>query len=134
MLDGVVCDSIFVLPGQSVEVMGFIPPNCNHFSISLGNDFRNLLLHFDPRFDPSGINNHIICNSMKDSLWGEVHREHQFPFQKGTCTTITFTYHENRITVKMPSECSFDFPVRYFMRAIRFLSMKNLQLACLTLE
>nr|DBA32236.1 TPA: hypothetical protein GDO54_000044 [Pyxicephalus adspersus] len=84
---GVIVNNLNLKPGQSIEVKGFIPENCKHFSINLGKDSENLLLHFNPRFNHHADIRKIICNSAENNVWGKEQRENVFPFKEGSVTT-----------------------------------------------
>ncbi|PIO15166.1 hypothetical protein AB205_0203590, partial [Aquarana catesbeiana] len=59
------------------------------FSINLGKDEKNLVLHFNPRFDVLKDDRMIVLNSMVDNVYGEELRESFFPFQEGSDTTVS---------------------------------------------
>ncbi|XP_072256194.1 galectin-1-like [Pyxicephalus adspersus] len=132
--EGVIVNNLAVKPGQSVEVKGLIAEECTDFAINLGKDPENLLLHFNPRFDLSGVTNIIFCNSRENNDWGEEQKEDVFPFQKGSDTTVSFKYEKEKIIILLPSGSWFSFPVRLPMEVISYLSLKNLQLKCLKIE
>nr|DBA32239.1 TPA: hypothetical protein GDO54_000047 [Pyxicephalus adspersus] len=88
MLGGVIVNNLLVRHGQFIKVKGFIAEDCTDFAINLGKDPENLLLHFNPRFDLSGVTNKIFCNSRENGVWGEEQSEDLFPFQKGSDATV----------------------------------------------
>ncbi|CAI9534636.1 unnamed protein product, partial [Staurois parvus] len=78
-------------PGHCVEVEGFIPEGFKQFSIDLGTDAKNLVLHFNPRFDALGDKHKIILNSMVDNVWGAEHRKSFFPSRRGQTPWYIYT-------------------------------------------
>ncbi|XP_072254673.1 galectin-1-like [Pyxicephalus adspersus] len=131
---GVIVNNLNLKPGQSIEVKGFIPENCKHFSINLGKDSENLLLHFNPRFNHHADIRKIICNSAENNVWGKEQRENVFPFKEGSVTTVSFKYEKEKFIIVLPSGSSFSFPVRFSMETISYLFLINLQLECLKIE
>ncbi|XP_073447546.1 galectin-1-like [Aquarana catesbeiana] len=128
-------DKIFSLynfslkPGHCVEVEGFIPKDCRRFFINLGTDEKNLVIHFDIRFDFQGEKSLIVLNSMKDGVYGEEQREtvSVFPFQDGSDTMVCFQFEEDKIIVQLPTGKPFSFPVRFLIEEISYLAIVNLQ-------
>ncbi|XP_073447410.1 galectin-1-like [Aquarana catesbeiana] len=130
----VVLNNFSLKPGQCVEVEGFIPKDCKRFSINLGTDQENLVIHFDPRFDYLGDNRIIVLNSVKDDVLGAEQRETVFPFQDGSDTLVCFQFEEDKIIIILPAGNHFSFPVRFPIEEISYLSMKNLQPKSITLK
>ncbi|PIO28895.1 hypothetical protein AB205_0041800, partial [Aquarana catesbeiana] len=121
-------------PGHCVEVEGFIPEDCKRFSINLGTDEKNLVIHFDPRFDYHGAKRIIALNSLKDGVLGTELRETVFPFQEGSDTMVCFQFEQDKIIVLLPAGNHFSFPVRFPIEEISYLSMRNLQPKSITLK
>ncbi|XP_077330572.1 galectin-1-like [Lithobates pipiens] len=117
-------------PGHSVEVGGFIPEGCKRFSINLGKDEKNIVLHFNPRFDERK----IILNSMVDDVYGEELKESVFPFQEGSDITVYFQFEQDMITIHLPTGNPLSFPVRFPIEVISYLSLVDLQLKSITFK
>ncbi|XP_077330574.1 galectin-1-like [Lithobates pipiens] len=117
-------------PGHSVEVGGFIPEGCKRFSINLGKDEKNIVLHFNPRFDERK----IILNSMVDDVYGEELKESVFPFQEGSDITVYFQFEQDNITIHLPTGNPLSFPVRFPIEVISYLSLVDLQLKSITFK
>ncbi|KAH0630480.1 hypothetical protein JD844_013532, partial [Phrynosoma platyrhinos] len=69
--------------GECIKVKGKVSPEATSFSLNLGWDETNLILHFNPRFDLHGDIRTIVCNSKSAGEWGEELRESEFPFHQG---------------------------------------------------
>ncbi|XP_073447522.1 galectin-1-like [Aquarana catesbeiana] len=121
-------------PGHCVEVEGFIPKDCKRFSINLGTDEKNLVIHFDPRFDYGSAKRVISVNSVKDGVLGKEQRESIFPFQDGSDTKVCFQFEEDKIIVQLPAGNHFSFPVRFPIEEISYLNMRTLQPKSITLK
>ncbi|XP_077323567.1 galectin-1-like [Lithobates pipiens] len=117
-------------PGHSVEVGGFIPGGCTRFSINLGKDEKNLVLHFNPRFDERK----IILNSMVNDVFGEELKESVFPFQEASDIMVCFQFEQDKITIQLPTGNPFSFPVRFPIEVISYLSLVDLQLKSITFK
>ncbi|XP_077330635.1 galectin-1-like [Lithobates pipiens] len=117
-------------PGHSVEVGGFIPEGCKRLSINLGKDEKNIVLHFNPRFDERK----IILNSMVDDVYGEELKESVFPFQEGSDITVYFQFEQDMITIHLPTGNPLSFPVRFPIEVISYLSLVDLQLKSITFK
>ncbi|XP_077330618.1 galectin-1-like [Lithobates pipiens] len=117
-------------PGHSVEVGGFIPEGCKRFSINLGKDEKNIVLHFNPRFDERK----IILNSMVDDVYGEELKESVFPFQEGSDITVYFQFEQDMITIHLPTGNPLSFSVRFPIEVISYLSLVDLQLKSITFK
>ncbi|XP_077330575.1 galectin-1-like [Lithobates pipiens] len=117
-------------PGHSMEVGGFIPEGCKRFSINLGKDEKNIVLHFNPRFDERK----IILNSMVDDVYGEELKESVFPFQEGSDITVYFQFEQDMITIHLPTGNPLSFPVRFPIEVISYLSLVDLQLKSITFK
>ncbi|XP_077330571.1 galectin-1-like [Lithobates pipiens] len=113
-----------------MEVGGFIPEGCKRFSINLGKDEKNIVLHFNPRFDERK----IILNSMVDDVYGEELKESVFPFQEGSDITVYFQFEQDTITIHLPTGNPLSFPVRFPIEVISFLSLVDLQLKSITFK
>ncbi|XP_077323568.1 galectin-1-like [Lithobates pipiens] len=117
-------------PGHCVEVGGFIPKGCTRFSINLGKDEKNLVLHFNPRFDE----HKIILNSRVDNVFGEELKESVFPYQEGSDIMVCFLFQQDKITIELGTGSILSFPLRFPIEEISYLSLVNLQLKSLTLN
>nr|DBA32234.1 TPA: hypothetical protein GDO54_000042 [Pyxicephalus adspersus] len=113
--------------------MSWLQGHCS-FSIGLGIDSRNFLLHFSPRFDFGVDKRKIVCNSLQNNVWEQEQKEGDFPFQQGSVTTVRFEYRREDFNILLPSGKRFSFPVRFNVGAISYLTLGNLQLKCLTIE
>ncbi|XP_072254672.1 galectin-1-like [Pyxicephalus adspersus] len=130
----VIIQNLNIKPGQIIEVLGVIPENCNYFSINLGQNSENLLLHFQPRFNFRDTTDKIVCNSKQNNVWGEQQIEDFFPFQEGSETLIRFKIRKDEIIILLSSGSWFSFPVRFPMDVIPYLSLENLQFRKLNIE
>ncbi|XP_077330630.1 galectin-1-like isoform X2 [Lithobates pipiens] len=117
-------------PGHSMEVGGFIPEGCKRFSINLGKDEKNIVLHFNPRYDERK----IILNSMVDDVYGEELKENVFPFQEGSDITVYFQFEQDMITIHLPTGNPLSFPVCFPIEVISYLSLVDLQLKSITFK
>lgn len=119
-----------------MEVEGFIPKDCRRFFINLGTDEKNLVIHFDIRFDYQGEKRLIVLNSMKDGVFGKEQREtvSVFPFQDGTDTTVCFQFEQDKILVQLLTGKPFSFPVRFPIEEISYLATGVLQPKSITLK
>ncbi|CAI9598544.1 unnamed protein product [Staurois parvus] len=109
-------------PGQCVELDGFIPEGCRRFFINLGKDAKNLVIHFDVRFDFQAEKRILSLNSMEDGVWGEELREKVFPFKEASDTMVCFQYELDKITIQLSSGKPFSFPVRFTMEEISYMA------------
>ncbi|XP_073447423.1 galectin-1-like [Aquarana catesbeiana] len=114
-------------PDHCVEVEGFIPKDCKEFAINLGTDEKNLVIHFNPRFDCHGDKRTIVLNAMKDGVYGAELRETAFPFQDGSDTMVCFQFEQDKIIVLLPAGKPLSFPVRFPIEEISYLNIVNLQ-------
>ncbi|XP_073447409.1 galectin-1-like [Aquarana catesbeiana] len=121
-------------PGHAIEVEGFIPEGCKQFSINLGKDDKNFVLHFNPRFDYLKDDRTIILNSMVNGVWGEELRESFFPFHLGSDTTVCFQFEQDMITIHLPTGNPLSFAVRSPIEEISYLDMGGLQPKSITLK
>ncbi|XP_073447711.1 galectin-1-like [Aquarana catesbeiana] len=124
-----------IRPGFHVDVEGFIPHGCKRFTINLGKDNgRNLVIHFDARFDSGGDRGKIVLNSMIGGTWGNEQKEGYFPFQTGSSTKVSFTFEQDKITVRLPSGSPFSFPIRFPISQITYVSVDELESKSITLQ
>ncbi|XP_040214657.1 galectin-1-like [Rana temporaria] len=121
-------------PGSQVEVEGLIPHGCKRFNVNLGKDPKNLVIHFDVRFDHLGDQRKIVMNSMKDRVFGNEQKEGFFPFQMGSDTKISFTFDKDKIIIKLPSGGPLSFPIRFPITTITFVSVEELETKSITLN
>ncbi|XP_073447707.1 galectin-1-like isoform X2 [Aquarana catesbeiana] len=121
-------------PGSYVEVEGFIPYGCKRFNVNLGKDSRNLVIHFDVRFDYLEDRSKIVMNSMKDGVFAEEQRESFFPFQEGSDTKLCFTFEHTKITVRLPAGRPVSFPLRFPIVQLLYVSVDELQLKSIIIK
>ncbi|XP_040216065.1 galectin-1-like [Rana temporaria] len=133
-LQAIVLYNFNLKPGHSVEVGGFIPKDCKRFSINLGKGEKNVVLHFNPRFEALKDDHKIILNSMVGDVYGEERRESFFPFQEGSDTTVSFQFEKEKIIIQLPTGNPLSFPIRFPIEAISYLSVEDLQLKSITLK
>ncbi|XP_044160743.1 galectin-1 [Bufo gargarizans] len=131
---GVVVTNLNLKAGHCVEIKGSIPPDCKGFSVNLGEDASNFLLHFNVRFDLHGDVNKIVCNSKEADAWGSEQREDVFPFQQGAEAMVCFEYQTDKIIIKLASGDQFSFPVRKVLPSVPYLSLEGLEFKSLTTE
>ncbi|XP_073447676.1 galectin-1-like isoform X2 [Aquarana catesbeiana] len=120
--------------GQCLEVRGFIPHDCKQFNIDLGTDGKNLVLHFNPRFDIFGDDRKIILNSLKDGVWGEEVKESFFPFQEGSDTVVCIQFENNKISIQLPTGNPLCFPVRFPIHQISYMAVGGIELKSIILD
>ncbi|XP_051985869.1 galectin-2-like [Xyrauchen texanus] len=94
--------------GMEMKVSGKVKSECEGFSINIGHDTNAIALHFNPRFNE----NVIVCNSNSGS-WGDEHREHCFPFQKGNEFKLIITFNNDTFYIKLPEGTMMSFPNRF---------------------
>ncbi|XP_054830927.1 galectin-1-like [Eublepharis macularius] len=103
--------------GDSILVHGKVMPDAKIFSINLGKDASNFLIHFNPRFG-EGV---IVFNFMKDGKWGHPEqRAPKIPFKPGDDIKVNFTFKSNEVAVHYADGHEFDFK-----------SQLNLSLECI---
>ncbi|XP_073447720.1 galectin-1-like [Aquarana catesbeiana] len=123
-----------IRPGFCADVEGFIPHGCQYFVINMGKDPSNLVIHFEPRFDYRGDKGKIVLNSRNGGNWGTEQKEGYFPFQTGSSTKVSFTFEQDKITVRLPTGSPFLFPIRFPITDITFLSVENFTSKSITLQ
>ncbi|KAI4901352.1 hypothetical protein NFI96_031648 [Prochilodus magdalenae] len=97
--------------GQELTITGKAKSGCERFAINIGHDADNIALHFNPRFNFSGDNNVIVCNS-KMGGWGQEQREPCFPFQEGEDFKVTVNFNNEQFYIKLPGGTMMSFPNR----------------------
>ncbi|XP_040216246.1 galectin-1-like [Rana temporaria] len=117
-----------VRPGYYIEVEGFIPVDSKAFTINLGTDDSNYVLHFNPRFDTNGDIRKIVLNTKVNDVWGDGKTESFFPFQEGSNTKVSFTFEKDKIIIKLPTGNPLSFPIRFPITGIPYFAVKNLHL------
>ncbi|CAI9585507.1 unnamed protein product [Staurois parvus] len=100
----------------------------------MGIDQKNLVLHFNPRFDANGDKQKIILNSKQDSVWGAEKRESFFPFEDGSDIKVCFKFEQDKITIKLSDGKSFSFPVRFPILRISYLAVQGFQVMAHTIK
>ncbi|XP_073447432.1 galectin-1-like [Aquarana catesbeiana] len=115
-------------PGYCMEVEGFIPVGCKAFSINLGTDDKNFVIHFGARFDVHGDIRKIVLNTKVNDIWGEEQKKSFFPLQEGSDTKVSFTFEQDTIIIRLPTGNPFSFPVRFPIMGIPYLAVINLHL------
>nr|XP_056711765.1 16 kDa beta-galactoside-binding lectin-like [Euleptes europaea] len=123
MEPGLTATHLKIQPGESVLVKGRVLPDAKGFSVNLGEDSQNLVLHFNPRFDCHGDMNLIVCNSKHEGVWGEEQRYSVFPFQHGEKAGITITFDTVELKVNLSNDQEIFFPNRQGLEMIRYLSV-----------
>lgn len=123
-----------IRPGFRVEVKGIIPHGCKLFTIKLGKNDKNVVIHFEPRFDYFGDKHKIVMNSMKENFRGTELKESFFPFQMGSEMKICFTFEKDKIFIQLPAGSPLSFPVRFPITDITYVSVEGLTTKYITLE
>ncbi|XP_058045897.1 galectin-1 [Ahaetulla prasina] len=118
---GIVCTKLNVKPGQKITVKGDILPGCKSFTLNLGKDVDNLLIHLNARFDAHGDARTIVCNSKNKGQWGKELRETNFPFQEGGSTELSFIHDKKEVTITLPGNYQFKFPNETGLETIEFI-------------
>lgn len=121
MTPGVVTRELGLMPGQSVFIEGMIQ-NVNACSINLGQDFDNLVLHFNPRFHLFSDVNTIVCNSRYQGVWNQEVRDHDFPFNKGERVKLTVEYRMDELLITLQDNHVIPFPNRLDLEVVNYLS------------
>ncbi|XP_003218018.1 16 kDa beta-galactoside-binding lectin [Anolis carolinensis] len=109
--------------GECIKVKGKVSPEATSFSINLGWDETNLILHFNPRFDLHGDTRTIVCNSRREGEWGEELRVSEFPFQQGEETKICVSFDAEEVIVKLPEGQELKFPNRLGLETAEYFSV-----------
>ncbi|XP_077307185.1 galectin-1-like [Lithobates pipiens] len=115
-------------PCYRVEVGGLIPEGCKRFSINLGTDEKNYVIHFDARFDYLGDIRLIVLTTKVDNVFQEAQKESFFPFQEGSDTKVCFQLEKDKILVELPAGNPLSFPIRFPFKGTPYLAVKNLHL------
>ncbi|XP_013876342.1 beta-galactoside-binding lectin-like [Austrofundulus limnaeus] len=89
--------------GQTLTVVGIPKTNASSFSVNIGLNKENLMLHINPRFDLEG-NQKIVCNSYQGGKWSEEQHHSCFPFCKGEEFKITAKFTSSGFSVIFWSE------------------------------
>ncbi|XP_073468587.1 galectin-1-like [Aquarana catesbeiana] len=97
------------------------------FFINLGKDDKNIVIHFDSRFDHGKDKRTIVLNSMVNGVYGEEQRESFFPFQEASDTRICFQFEQDKIIIQLPTGNPLSFPVRFPFEDISYLEIENLK-------
>ncbi|XP_029442975.1 galectin-1-like [Rhinatrema bivittatum] len=124
---GIIVHKLNLNPGHCIRIKGFVPKDANCFTINLGKDGSNYVLHFNPRFDYQGDINTIVCNSKEADEWGTEQRESTFPFHQGENTEVCISYQHNEFIVELPGKYKFRFPKRLNVEAINYMEVSDLQ-------
>ncbi|XP_053195394.1 beta-galactoside-binding lectin-like [Scomber japonicus] len=85
---------------------------CGSFSINIGQDSKNIALHFNPRFNSGGDTNTIVCNSLSGGCWGKEERDGNFPFSRGEENKFYINYNNKQFYIKLPDGSMMNFPNR----------------------
>uniref|UniRef100_A0AAU7BBW5 Galectin n=1 Tax=Breviceps mossambicus TaxID=143669 RepID=A0AAU7BBW5_9NEOB len=130
----VVFNNLEIKPGKRVEVKGYIPEDCKDFSVNLGKDENNLILHANARFDFRNDKRVLACNSLKDCEWGEEVIMDIFPFQLGTEISLSLTFDTEKVNMIFSTGEEISFPVRFELDMINYVALRGLIFRCLTSE
>ncbi|XP_029448514.1 galectin-1-like [Rhinatrema bivittatum] len=131
---GIVVNNLNLNPGQCIRIMGFVPKDAKCFTINLGKDGSNYVLHLNPRFDYQGDINTILCNSKEAGEWGTEQRESNFPFHQGENTEVCITYQYNEFVVELPGNNEIRFPKRLTFDTINYMEVNGLQTMGMKIE
>uniref|UniRef100_A0A3Q3WC85 Galectin n=1 Tax=Mola mola TaxID=94237 RepID=A0A3Q3WC85_MOLML len=94
--------------GSATLQMGNLPPGCSY----IRGIIYNIALHFNPRFDYSGVTNTIVFNSLSGGCWGSEHREGCFPFVRGEECKFYINFNHEEFYIKLPDGSMVSFPNR----------------------
>ncbi|XP_069494467.1 16 kDa beta-galactoside-binding lectin-like [Ambystoma mexicanum] len=93
-----------------------VPDNAERFSINFHKDEKNILCHFDPRFNYGTCKNITVCNVMQNGEWGIEDcfggDKHPFPFTPGGDYTVAFEFGENEIGILVNDKSYITFKCR----------------------
>ncbi|XP_053545018.1 galectin-1 [Bombina bombina] len=131
---GVVLNNLNLKKGHCLALKGLIPKDSKGFTVNLGKDATNFILHFNVRFNLHGDTNIIVCNSKEGDTWGTEQREKSFPFKQGEETSICFTHEADKLKVKLSDGSEFAFPARMQLDTISFICLEGLEMKSLSLE
>ncbi|KAJ6652193.1 hypothetical protein lerEdw1_013114 [Lerista edwardsae] len=118
-----VLTNLKIKPGDCIKVKGKVTPEAKSFSLNLGRDASDLILHFNPRFECHGDTRAIVCNSMAGGEWGEELRESEFPFHRGEETKICLSFTAEEVMVKLHGDQEIRFPNRLGVESAEFFSV-----------
>nr|XP_028564099.1 galectin-1-like [Podarcis muralis] len=103
-----------------VQLKGRILPDAKEFVVKLGQDPENLVLHFNPHFDPQKCRNTIVCNSRKMGCGGEEEETHlQVLFRAGGRVQLSFTFLPSEIKVLLDDDHEISFPNWLGLRVLK---------------
>ncbi|XP_015267541.1 PREDICTED: 16 kDa beta-galactoside-binding lectin-like [Gekko japonicus] len=122
---GLTATQLKLQSGESFQVKGKVLPDAKGFTVNVGKDSENLVLHFNPRFDLHGDVDTIVLNSRHDGAWGEEQRESHFPFQPGEKAEVTIVFDASEVKVKLADGHEISFPNRLGLETIHFLSVEG---------
>ncbi|XP_061892813.1 lectin, galactoside-binding, soluble, 2a [Entelurus aequoreus] len=106
---GMIVQNMSFKVGQTMTIVGKPQPNATHFALNIGPNEKDITMHINPRFNASGDQNAVVCNSYQEGKWCDEHREGGFPFRQGEefKITILFTPAEFQITLSDGSKIHF---------------------------
>ncbi|NXL88623.1 LEG2 protein, partial [Alectura lathami] len=107
--------------GGIMKIKGKISDDANNFAINLGSKCSELAFHFNPRFNESV----IVCNSMCSDSWQQEHRDHHFPFHKGSSVKLIIEFLGEKFQVKLPDDHEVEFPNRHGYEKIDYLNIRG---------
>ncbi|CAI5784796.1 16 kDa beta-galactoside-binding lectin-like [Podarcis lilfordi] len=111
--------------GDTIQVKGMILPGATEFSVNLGEDCDNLILHFNPCFDNQNDTSSIICMSKKHGVWGKEERITDFPFEKGGKFKLSFILYTYEIKVQLAAGHDIFFPNRLGLETIKYVAVEG---------
>ncbi|XP_060095143.1 16 kDa beta-galactoside-binding lectin-like [Heteronotia binoei] len=120
-----VVSQVKVKAGECIKLNGSVMPEAKSFEVNIGRNAADLILHFNPRFDSRGDTKTIVLNSMSCGEWDEELRESLFPFQQGEETTISISFDEKEVKIKLPGDQELSFPNRRGLDSVGFLSVNG---------
>uniref|UniRef100_A0A670IML0 Galectin n=1 Tax=Podarcis muralis TaxID=64176 RepID=A0A670IML0_PODMU len=113
-------------PGKCLKPLESHALRTLRFVVKLGQDPENLVLHFNPHFDPQKCRNTIVCNSKENGLWGEEEESiSKFPFEQGGRVQLSFAFLTSEIMVLLDDKHEISFPNRLGLRVLEYMAVEG---------
>ncbi|KAM8978802.1 galectin-2 [Sarcophilus harrisii] len=110
-----------MMPGMTLKLKGKITDDSDGFVINLGHSPKDIVLHFNPRFEEDV----IVCNSQVCGKWQKEYRDDHLCFEPGDEIKLLVTFDEDEFQVKLPDGYQVTFPNRESCCHISYCCVKG---------
>ncbi|XP_062339953.1 uncharacterized protein LOC134038535 [Osmerus eperlanus] len=100
--------------GQILTVTGVPNPNCDRFSINVGDSVDDIALHMDVCFNYADTQKQVVFNSCHSGTWHWYqHIAKGFPFNYGKEFKVSITFTKEQFLITLPDESEIQFTNRH---------------------